>query len=165
MRFSLTGLLFAAALLVTQSQQAMIYVPGLPIDPILIFKIQVACDRLENELRATYGTSLQRDFLIYAKIYMAEYFLNKLSKEPNIAQYNNMVAGDNSGAVGEKNIVIGNDNMIVGNSNYVFSKGFESDIPVDNSLVLDEWLIDLFKSRKIPYYGAGYAVSKWANTH
>jgi hypothetical protein len=36
---------------------ALIYIPNVPIDPILIYQVQVACDRLEASLVATYGTA------------------------------------------------------------------------------------------------------------
>ena len=44
---SVQTLLFVALLLVA-SQSAVIYFPGIPVNPILVYQLQVACDRLED---------------------------------------------------------------------------------------------------------------------
>ena len=99
--------------------------------------------------------------LIYSKVFLAEHFLKALSADPNIAQYNNIIVGTNSTSSGNKNVVIGNDNMVLGNSNYVFSQEFQHSTPLDNSLVLDEWLIELLKKGYIPFSGAQAAIQNW----
>lgn len=46
---------FLALILI--SHTALIYIPNLQVDPLLIYQTQVACNRLQNNLRATYGTA------------------------------------------------------------------------------------------------------------
>ena len=86
-------LIFVIILMVLQTQQTLIYFPGLQVNPMLIFKVQAACDRLESDLRATFGTSLQNDQILLGKIYLADYYLKALSADPAIAQYNNIIVG------------------------------------------------------------------------
>jgi hypothetical protein len=55
MRYSKIAIFFV--ILICAVDSALIYIPGIPIDPILIYQVQVACDRLEASLVATYGTA------------------------------------------------------------------------------------------------------------
>jgi hypothetical protein len=54
---------------------AVIYIPGVTVDPIIIYQAQTAINRLQANLRATYGTAMQDNFDYYAKTWAANYFL------------------------------------------------------------------------------------------
>ena len=134
---------FLALILLCQS--ALIYIPNLQIDPILIYQTQVACNRLQNNLRATYGTASESAITYYSQVYAANYFLQQLSKSDQLKPYLNTIVGGNNTVSGVSNLIIGNSNMVLGSGNYVFSQGFNSTQSgvTDNNLVLDEWLIKL----------------------
>lgn len=72
-------LLTLLTLLIYVAAPALIYIPNVRIDPVLLYQVQVACDRLQATLRATYGTVNQNDIDNYFKTYVADYFLKKLS--------------------------------------------------------------------------------------
>lgn len=143
MRFS--NWVVALALLVWVTAPALIYIPNVEIDPILIYQVQVACDRLESTLRATYGTMSQNDIDYYVKVFAANWFLQQLSNAQALKPYNNVVVGSNNTVSGSHSLIIGNDNMVLGTGNYVFSQNFNSAAAgaTGNDLVLDEWLIKL----------------------
>ena len=67
------------ALLIYLTTSALIYIPNVKIDPNLLYYVQVSCNRLQNTLRATYGTVKQNDLVNYYNVYAADYFLKKLS--------------------------------------------------------------------------------------
>jgi hypothetical protein len=127
------------ALLVWVSAPALIYIPGVQIDPVLIYQVQVSCDRLEASLRATYGTISESDIDYYVKTYAANYFLHQLSNAPPLRPYSNVVVGSNNTANTSHSIIIGNDNIVLGTGNYVFSQNFNSVAAgaTGNDLVLD----------------------------
>lgn len=144
---------------------ALIFIPNIPVNQMTLFQVQVACDRLESELRTKYGTLLQDNMLLYAKVYLANFFLQQLSSDPGISSYSNVVFGSNTVTTGSKNIIIGSNGTIVGNFNYVFSQNFNSNAvegqSINNSLVLDEWLIRLAEMYNIPF-GSPTAVTRLA---
>lgn len=142
MSFSKVITLLALVLL---GHSALIYIPNLQIDPILIYQTQVACNRLQNNLRATYGTASESAITYYSQVYAANYFLQQLSNSTQLKPYVNAIVGANNTVSGVSNIIIGNSNMVLGSGNYVFSQGFNSSQSgvTDNNLVLDEWLIKL----------------------
>lgn len=57
-------IIFIANILIT-IYSAVIYVPGIAVDPLLIYKIQVCCDRLQNDLITTYGTQYESAIRYY----------------------------------------------------------------------------------------------------
>jgi hypothetical protein len=89
-------LLALLALLIYVATPALIYIPNVRIDPILLYQVQVACDRLQATLRATYGTVNQNNLDNYAKAYVADYFLKKLSASEQLASYKNLIVGANN---------------------------------------------------------------------
>lgn len=138
-------LLALLSLLVFTTAPALIYIPNVQIDPILIYQTQVACDRLQASLRATYGTLRQSEIDYYVKTYAANYFLQQLSNSKPLQPYNNILVGSNNTVSGNKSLIIGNNNNVLGTGNYVFSQNFNSAAAgaTGNDLVLDEWLIKL----------------------
>jgi hypothetical protein len=67
--FALLLVLFSAC------SPAVIYIPGVTVDPMIIYQAQTAINRLQAGLRATYGTAMQDSFDYYAKTWAANYFL------------------------------------------------------------------------------------------
>lgn len=143
MRYS--KLLALILFLITISTSALIYIPNVQIDPILIYQTQVACDRLEASLRATYGTINQNALDYYIKTYAANFFLKQLTNSQQLRAYNNVLVGSNNTINGSKSLIIGNNNNVLGTGNYVFSQNFNSAAAgaTGNDLVLDEWLVKL----------------------
>lgn len=143
MRYS--KLLALILFLITISTSALIYIPNVQIDPILIYQTQVACDRLEASLRATYGTINQNALDYYIKTYAANFFLQQLTNSQQLRAYNNVLVGSNNTINGSKSLIIGNNNNVLGTGNYVFSQNFNSAAAgsTGNDLVLDEWLVKL----------------------
>lgn len=161
MKVSKTFIAFAFFILLINS--ALIYIPNVSINPLLVYQVQVACDRLETELRANYGTTLQNNTILYAKVYLANYFLTQLNFDPAISNYSNVIFGANNSVNGSKNIIIGDNGNIVGNYNYVFSQNFTTSTvgtSISNSLVLDEWLVRLYLMYNIPF-GTNGIINKW----
>lgn len=135
---------------------------------MLIFQTQVACNRLQNNLRATYGTASESAIMYYSQVYAANYFLQQLSNSSQLKPYLNTIVGGNNTVGGVSNIIIGNSNMVLGSGNYIFSQGFNSvqSGVTDNNLVLDEWLIKLAMLQGVNNYLAYMAnphssISKW----
>ena len=141
MIFSKVIPLFALLLL---AQSALIYIPNLQIDPMLIYQTQVACNRLQNNLRATYGTASESAITYYNQVYAANYFLQQLSKADQLKPYLNAVVGSNNTVSGVSNIISA----------------------IDNNLVLDEWLIRLAMLQGVNNFMAYMAsphssIAKW----
>ena len=154
--------------LILLGHSALIYIPNLQVDPMLIFQTQVACNRLQNNLRATYGTASESAITYYSQVYAANYFLQQLSNSSQLKPYINTIVGGNNTVSGVSNIIIGNSNMVLGSGNYVFSQGFNSAQSgvTDNNLVLDEWLIKLAMLQGVNNYLAYMAnphnsILKW----
>jgi hypothetical protein len=142
------------ALLLWVASPALIYIPNVQIDPILLYQVQVSCDRLEATLRATYGTINQNAFDYYVKTYTANYFLKLLSTSKQLAPYSNVIVGTNNTVNAAQSIIVGNSNTVVGTGNYVFSQNFNGAKAgnTGNDLVLDEWLVKLAMLQDINNY-------------
>ena len=142
------------ALFISLISPAYIFLQGVEVDPIILSQVQVACDRLQWALQTTYGTAAANSINYYIRTYAADFFLKKLSAQPNIAQYNNIIEGGNSAVNGNRNMIIGNNANVNGNSNYVFSNTYanKAGVPTENSLILDEWLIKLALLSDSKYY-------------
>ena len=142
------------ALFISLISPAYIFLQGVEVDPIILSQVQVACDRLQRTLQTTYGTASANSVNYYIRTYAADFFLKKLSAQPNIAQYNNIIEGGNSTVNGNRNMIIGNNANVNGNSNYVFSNTYanKAGVPTENSLILDEWLIKLALLSDSKYY-------------
>lgn len=133
------------ALLLWSAWPALIYIPGVQVDPLMLYQVQVACDRLESTLRLNYGTVNQNDLDNYIKTYVANYFLKMLASSPQLAPYSNVIAGTNNTVKAANSIVVGNNNNVVGVGNFVFSQNYNA-VAAGNTgadLVLDEWDIKL----------------------
>jgi len=151
------------SLLILLINPALIYIPNVQINSLLLYQVQVACDRLETELRTNFGTTLQNNTLLYAKVYLANYFLTQLNTDPAISNFSNAIFGSNNTVNGSKNIIIGDNGTVVGNYNYVFSQNFTTSSvgsSISNSLVLDEWLIRLYLMYSIPF-GTNGIINRW----
>lgn len=125
---------------------AVVYIPGVQIDPMLIYQLQATCNILQADLIATYGKSSENDINYYIKTYAVNYFLQQLSKNPNISAYNNIISGSNNTVLGSHSIIVGSNNYVNGSNNYIFSQDFNTSLvggSTSNSLVLDNWLINL----------------------
>ncbi len=134
-----TKFIVTLALLISAANPALIYIPNIEIDPIYIYQVQVACDRLEANLRATYGMPNENTNKMYSQTYAANYFLQILSNLPEIARYTNIVVGDNNTANTNRSLIIGNNNLVLGTGNYVFSNNFNAanTTSQSNNLILD----------------------------
>lgn len=107
-------------LLLLSCNSAVIYIPGVPVNSMTLYQLQVACDQLQNNLNS--DPTLSNSFKVYADTYLANYFLQKIANDPGIAAYNNVIYGDgNQIHQGNKNIVFGTGNSLKGSYNYVFS--------------------------------------------
>jgi len=136
--------LLVTLLLIVGTTPAMIYIPGVPVDSMTLYQLQVACNMFQDRLKA--DPSLSDSFQLYGDAYLTNYFLQKVANDPGIAQYNNVLYGEqNSVNHGNKNIIFGNGNKVAGSSNYIFSSDFDSSQvssgSITNNLVLDDWLI------------------------
>jgi hypothetical protein len=89
-------LLALLALLMYLATPALIYIPNVQIDLVVLYQVQVACDRLQATLRATHGTVNQNNLDYYTKTYVADYFLKKLSASKPLAPYGNLIVGANN---------------------------------------------------------------------
>jgi|LakMenEpi03Aug12_release.lakeMendotaPanAssembly.Ray.scaffolds.fasta_scaffold277618_1 hypothetical protein len=124
---------------------AVIYIPGVTLDPMVIYQAQTAINRLQANLRATYGTAMQDSFDYYAKTWAANYFLKQLTQSEQLKQYSNIVSGQNNTVASTSSLIIGNNNQVSGSGNYVFTSNFNSAAAggTGNDLVVDEWLVKM----------------------
>ena len=70
---------------------ALIYIPGIPVNKRTLLKTQIALDRWENNLNATYKTKLENRAKIQMDTYLAEAMLAKMRAE--LAAYDNVIIG------------------------------------------------------------------------
>lgn len=154
-------------LLVVDITPAMIYIPGVPVNSMTLYQLQVACNMLQNDLNRNPSLPRSSGYKLYSDTYLANYFLQKVANDPGIASYNNVIYGaGNSVVKGNKNIIFGHGNTVAnGSNNYVFSQNFDSSqvntSTNQNNLVLDNWLIELLKIYLIPFQPS-QAIQKWA---
>ena len=114
--------LFIVLLLIASASPAMIYIPGIPVNSMTLYQLQVACNNLQDSLNANPHLPPSMAFKFYSDVYLANYFLQKVANDPGITAYNNVLAGEqNTVNNGNKNIIFGNGNQVTGNNNYVFS--------------------------------------------
>ena len=66
------------ALLICLTTSTLIYIPDVKIDSRVFSNVQVACDRLQANLRATYGTVKQNNSVIHNQVSTADHFLKIL---------------------------------------------------------------------------------------
>lgn len=138
--------LFAILLvLLSLCSSAVIYIPEVTVDPMIIYHAQTAINRLQAGLRATYGTAMQDSFDYYAKTWAANYFLQQLTQSEQLKPYSNIIVGQNNTAAATSTLIIGNNNQVVGSGNYVFTSNFNSAAAgaTGNDLVIDEWLVKM----------------------
>lgn len=74
---------------------------------------------LKNDLDSTFNTKLENKISYYIRTKLTEGYLNDVSAE--LAQYNNVMIGNNGEIIGQKNLLIGDNNKVVGSQNWVFS--------------------------------------------
>jgi len=150
-----THFLLCSVLLIFAVSSALIYIPGIPVDQMNLYQLQVASNMLESDLINNLGKPTQNNSRTYVNAYTVNYFLQKLANDPGIANFNNVVAGSGATVVGSKNIIFGNNNQLTGNNNYIFSQNFNSSKlssgPISNNLVLDNWLVYLVNIGYIPW--------------
>ena len=79
-------------LLLLSCNSAVIYIPGVPVNSMTLYQLQIACDQLQNNLNS--DPTLSNSFKVYADTYLANYFLQKIANDPGIAAYNNVIYGD-----------------------------------------------------------------------
>jgi hypothetical protein len=142
-------LLLAFAIFAVRS--ALIYIPGIPVNQMNLYSLQVVSDLLQRDLNGTSKTNLhfnnnrRNNLTTYNYSYMVNDFLQKVANDPGIVNFNNLIAGSGVSVVGRKNIIFGNNNKINGSRNYVFSQSFDTNKvknrSISDSLVLDNWLI------------------------
>ena len=141
---SVTTLLLTL-LLVWGSSSAMIYIPGVPVNPLTLYQLQVACNILQADLNNFPSLPQAYAYNFYGDVYLANYFLKQVANDPGILNYNNVLYGSGNTASGNKNIVFGNGNQVSGSNNYIFSEGFSSSAvssgDINSNLVLDNWVI------------------------
>ena len=136
--------LIATALLFLVVSPAMVYVPGIPVDSMTLYQLQVACNTLQDRLNTYPDLPRSQGYKMYSDVYLVNYFLQKVANDPGIAYYNNIIYGaGNSIENGNKNIIFGNGNAVKGSNNYVFSSNFDpsTSSSTDQNLVLDDWLV------------------------
>lgn len=156
------------ATLILAVRSALIYIPGIPVNQMNLYNLQVASDLLQRDLNGTSMTNLQfnnsrrNNFTTYAYSYVTNYFLQLVANDPGIVNFNNVIVGSGSNVVGSKNIIFGNNNNITGSRSYVFSQNFDTSKvkngSISDSLVLDNWLVELLKIGQIPW-GANRAIT------
>ena len=83
--------LIMTILLFVSSNSAVIYIPGVPVNSMTLYQLQVACNILQDRLNQ--DPSLSNGFQLYADTYLANYFLQKIANDPGIAAYNNVIYG------------------------------------------------------------------------
>ena len=152
-------LLLVVALLAL-SRAALIYVPGIPVDQMVLYQVQAACDNLQEEIEKKFGTAGQNNYKLFIQTYMATFYLKRLAADPGISKYNNIIYGGGNTASGNKNFMIGSSNQVTGDDNFVFSNDFQNNTPIDNALVLDDWVVKLAHLYSIPL-DAAKAIVNW----
>lgn len=160
---SATSLLLAL-LFIWGSSAALIYIPGVPVNPLTLYQLQVACNILQADLNNYPSLPSTYAYNFYGDVYLANYFLTQVANDPGIVNYNNVLYGANNIAAGNKNIIFGNGNTVSGSNNYIFSSDFNgtavSSDSLNSNLVLDNWVIQLLKMYLIPF-GPTQAIQKW----
>lgn len=155
--------ILCSVLLIFAVSSALIYIPGIPVDQMNLYQLQVASDYLQNDLNSNFGKPTQNNTKTYAYSYMVNYFLQKLVNDPGIANYTNVIAGSANTVVGNKNIIFGNNGKVLGDKNYVFSQNFDSTKVTtgnfNDNLILDNWLMYLVNIGYIPW-DPRYAIMK-----
>ena len=105
--------LLVVLLLVVGTTPAMIYIPGVPVNSMTLNQLQIACNILQNRLNS--DPSLSDSFQLYGDTYLVNYFLQKVANDPGLAQYNNVIYGEqNKVQSGNKNIIFGKGNTVSG---------------------------------------------------
>ena len=105
--------LLVVLLLVVGTTPAMIYIPGVPVNSMTLYQLQTACNMLQDRLNS--DPSLSDSFQLYGDTYLVNYFLQKVANDPGIAQYNNVIYGEqNKVNSGNKNIIFGKGNSVSG---------------------------------------------------
>lgn len=147
--------LFLGSFLIAIAYSALIYIPQIPVNQMNLYQLQVACNILEGDLNSNPNLPQSMAYKLYADTYMSNYFLQMVAHDPAIVNYNNIIYGQNNTISGNSNIIFGGDNTVYGTSNYIFSENFDStsvsNLPISNNLVLDNWLIDLYKMYMIAF--------------
>ena len=82
-----------AVLLVVSTSPAMIYIPGIPVNSVTLYQLQVACNMLQESLNANPHLPSHLAYKFYSHVYLANYFLQKVANDPGIAAYNNVLVG------------------------------------------------------------------------
>ena len=123
-------LLLAFAIFAVRS--ALIYIPGIPVNQMNLYSLQVVSDLLQRDLNGTsitnrhFNNNQRNNLTTYIYSYMVNYFLQKVANDPGIVNFNNLIVGSGATVVGSKNIIFGNNNKINGSRNYVFSQSFDT---------------------------------------
>ena len=103
-------------------------------------------------------------YILFKGTFVANYFLQKVANDPEIASYNNVMVGGGNSLSGNKNIIFGNNNAVSGTQNYIFSQNFTTSAmspgSTNNNLVLDDWVIQLLKMYMISL-GPKQAIYNW----
>lgn len=100
---------------------ALIYIPEIPVNPLTLYQLQVACNILQADLNYDPRLPFRYANYYYKDVYLANYFLQQVANDPGIVNYNNILYGADNGVAGNKNIIFGNGNTVYGSSNYIFS--------------------------------------------
>ena len=102
------------AILAISVQTAVIYIPGVPVNSMSLYQLQVACNMLQEDLNLNPSLPASSGYTLYSDTFLAKYFLDKVANDPGIAAYNNILYGADNTAVGNKNIIFGNGNKVAG---------------------------------------------------
>lgn len=86
-----TIVLSMLVMLFTCSLGALIFVPEIPVDQKILYKVQVSCNRLQRYLNTKFDTPYLINQKAYKKTYLAYYNLWLLSQEPLLQDYNNII--------------------------------------------------------------------------
>lgn len=148
---SISKLLLLLAFSIFAVRSALIYIPGIPVNKMNLYRLQVASDLLQYDLNGSSTTNLhfnnpkRNNFTTYFYSYVVNHFLQLVANDPGIANFNNMMVGSGNTVVGSKNIIFGNSNIVNGNKSFVFSQNFDTSKvkngSISDSLVLDNWLV------------------------
>lgn len=82
---------FSITLFIIMTKTAFIMIPELPVDPLLLFKSQVALTLWENDLNNNYGRRTENPFRTKRHTDLIHAYLNLISKQLSI--YDNVVIG------------------------------------------------------------------------
>lgn len=149
-------LISALALLAYPSLNALIFIPGVPVDQLSLLKTQIALNIWELDLINNYGKPTESPLNIKRNTDRVAQYLDNLSQQ--LSPYNDVVIGNSNGVRGSNNLIIGNRNAVVGSNNYVFSSDFSTLArktkatatgAMSHTLVSDNWVGELDKKEKI----------------